>query len=187
VNAALHAIALAGIAAGAYAQTTGNISFNAPSQAVAGETFTVEVIASGDQAGILSFNLAISITGPAAVVGMPSGNPTLFTFATFDGVGAFEVSGGANAFAKQQLPNGSVLFSFQMTLLAPRPVTLSASAGTIDGGGAGTLTYGTDTGVFLLPTDFDEVMFNDYCICIPTPGAAAPLALAGLVAARRRR
>ncbi len=177
--------AVAGIAAAAAAQTSGSISFNAPAQVNAGETFTVEVIASGDQAGILSFNLAISAAN-AASVGSPTGNAALFTFGTFAGVGDFEASGGANAFAKQQLANGSVLFSFQVTAGSSN-IDLSAAAGTIDGGGAGTLTYGVDAGFFFLPTDFDNISFNGATVVVPAPGAAALLGLGGLAAARRRR
>jgi hypothetical protein len=186
MNTARHAIALAGIAAGAHAQTVGTISFNAPAQLNFGEVFTVEVIASGDQNGILSFNLAITMTN-LSLVGTPIGNSSLFTFNTFDGVGDFEASGGANAFGKQQLPNGSVLFSFQ-AILDPgaNGAAIDASPGTIDGGGGGTLTYGTDVGFFLLPTDFDIVRFQSPFFP-PAPGSLAPVALGGLYAARRRR
>ncbi len=185
MKTALHAIALAGIAAGAHAQSVGTISFNAPAQVNFGEVFTVEVIASGDQDGILSFNLAITLSN-LSLVGTPRGNQSLFTFNTFDGVGDFEASGGANLFAFQQLPNGSVLFSFQ-AILDPgaNGAAIDASPGTIDGGGAGTLTYGT-VGLFLVPTDFDIVRFQNISFP-PAPGSLAPLALAGLVAARRRR
>ncbi len=180
--------ALAGIATGAHAQTSGTVSFNAPDEVQPGERFLVEVIGSGNQSGILSFNLAVTVTGPAAVVGMPAGNPDLWVFNTFDGVGSFEAYGSDNPFALEQLANGSVLFTFELSVVGAGPVRISASPATIVSGGAGTLTYPVDGFTGFVGWDFDRITFEDALIrSIPAPSALTPLSLAGLVAARRRR
>lgn len=194
--------AVAGIAAAAAAQTSGSISFNAPAQVSAGQTFTVEVIASGDvaQNTIVSFNLAIFADGAADVIdpipssnsGPGTGNPGLFVFSVFDktafpaGLGDFEASGGSNVFAFQAFNSGVTLFSFQVTAGSSN-IDLSAVDGTIDGGGGGTLTWGQREQFFLLPIDYDVVTFNPFTVVVPAPGAAALLGLGGLAVARRRR
>jgi hypothetical protein len=188
MKTALHALALCGIAAAAHAQSTGTISFNAPTQVLVGDTFTVEVVASGDQPlAIVGFNLEIGTTSRAEIVSGPVGNASIFQFNTFDvGSDGFQASGGSNVFGNQALPSGVVLFTFQARLLEPIPLPfldlgIFARAGSIDAIPA--LSYGEATPFFLLPQAYDTVIYSN----IPAPTAAAPLALAGLFAARRRR
>ncbi len=188
MKTALHALAVCGLAAAAQAQTAGSISFNAPTQIQVGDTFTVEVIATGDQPlAIVSFNLEIGTTSRAEIVSGPVGNASLFQFSTFDlSDDGFQASGGSNVFANQALPSGVVLFTFEARLLEPIPLPfldlgLFARAGSIDA--LAPLSYGEPAPFFLLPQAYDTVTYNN----IPTPTACAPLALAGLVAARRRR
>jgi hypothetical protein len=176
--------AVAGVAAAAAAQTSGSISFVAPTSVSAGETFSVLVVATGDQANaIVGFNLAISAAGADAVaVGTP--NPELFAFSTFSGVGDFEASGGSNVFAKAALSSGAALFSFDVTAGSSN-IDLTAQAGTVDAVSA--LEWGDDVGFFLLNTPYDNVVFNGATVVVPAPGAMAVLGLGGLAAARRRR
>jgi hypothetical protein len=184
VKNAIAITAIAGFAAAAAAQSAGGISFNAPTSVAAGETFSVDVVATGDQAeAIVGFNLAISASD-AASVGAPTGNASLFAFSTFSGVGDFEASGGTNVFAKASLPSGSVLFSFDVTAGSSN-VVLSAQAGTVDALNA--LEWGEDVGFFLLNNAYDSVSFEDFTVIVPAPGAMAVLGLGGLAAARRRR
>jgi hypothetical protein len=184
VKNAIAISAIAGFAAAAAAQTSGSISFIAPTQVAAGETFDVLVVATGDQVNaIVGFNLAISAANAASVaVGAP--NPELFAFSTFDGVGDFEASGGTNVFAKAALASGSALFAFSVTA-GNSNIDLSAQAGTVDA--LGPLEWGDDVGFFLLNTTYDNVTFNGATVIVPAPGAMAVLGLGGLAAARRRR
>jgi hypothetical protein len=178
--------AVAGTAAVSSA-ATGGFSFLAPTQVVEGQTFSVSVVATGDQANaIAGFNVAIAAAN-AASVGAPVGNPALFVFSTFDGVGDFEASGAANLFGKQAFASGAEIFSFQVTAgAAGTSIELSSQAGTVDA--VASLAFGVDVGAFFLDTPYDTVNFGTASISvIPTPGVAGLLGLGGLVAARRRR
>ncbi len=178
--------AVAGTAAVSSA-ATGGFSFLAPTQVVEGQTFSVSVIATGDQQNaIVAFNIAVGAAG-AAAVGAPTGNANLFTFDLFSGTGDFEASGGTNVFAKLALASGAEIFTFDVTAgAAGSTIDLSTAAGTVDA--LAPLAFGVDAGFFLLDTPYDTVNFGAARISvIPTPGVAGLLGLGGLVAARRRR
>ncbi len=194
MNRTLCTLALAGIAGSAYAQTTGGVSFVAPTQVQAGETFTVDVIGTGTfspgrPGNIAMFNLAITAANNAGIANI-TGNPDLFIFSDYSGqpgMGDFEVSGGANVFAFQTLSSGSVLFSFDVTAGARgQTIFLDAAPGTIDP--TAPLYWIRSGGFFYLPSANDVVIFTPATVeVIPTPAAAPALALAGLFVARRRR
>ncbi len=192
MKTALHAIALAGIAASAPAQTTGGIYFEAPTQVQPGETFVVEVIGTGDfvDGPIAYFDLVITAANNAGIDNI-TGHPSLWMFNTEQGMDEFAVDGAPNLFAGQALPSGAVLFSFEVTAGAGgRDIALSASSGSYNGfGGETGLAYlFRHGGFFDFPQDYEIVSFIPATVAVvPAPAAATPLALAGLVAARRRR